>query len=377
MTSPQQTRELMKQLKSAHIEQAIGRIDAGEAGGFAESTKYDLLLEGRRYAPKRVVGLALNGLSGLTFDPYAFKGGEASLCFRTLQRLNFDIVDKDGNHFPKPKYDMLTRDFVVEAIKALAGRATPAQIQDWILPRRPDFKISNVIPDLQLLTVNATARSNHFHNKKPRRCDTGDEFDLLFLESSGHYVFYDPKKHGTWELASVQGDDKLRPLQILGAGPTAVLLTLLEEAERSKEFNARSIQDARINALRQIALRQGQPKFRRDLIAAYEGKCAVTQCDVQDALEAAHIVPFKGLHTNTVRNGLLLRTDIHTLFDLALLRIDPVTMRVVLSPALMSGSYAGLAGTKLHLPRLEGLLPDPEALKVHGELFIASERAIP
>ena len=102
----------------------------------------------------------------------------------------------------------------------------------------------------------------------------------------------------------------------------------------------------------------------------------MTRCDVQDALEAAHIVPFKSLHTNTVRNGLLLRADIHTLFDLALFRIDPVTMQVVLSPTLKSGSYAGLAGTKLHLPRLEALAPDPEALKVHGELFIVLERAV-
>jgi hypothetical protein len=74
MTSPQQARASMKQLRSDHTEQAVSRIDAGEAGGFAQSTKYDLLLEGRWYAPKRMVGLALNVLSVLTFDPYAFKG---------------------------------------------------------------------------------------------------------------------------------------------------------------------------------------------------------------------------------------------------------------------------------------------------------------
>jgi hypothetical protein len=374
MTSPQEARELMKQLKPDHIALAISRIDAGEAGGFADSTKYDLLLKGKRYAPKRVIGLALNSLSGLTFDPYAFKGGEASLCFRTLQRLNFDIVDKDGKDFPRPKYEMLTRDWVVEAIKALSGRATPAQIQAWIVPRRPDFKVSNVVPDLQLLTVNAPARSNHFHNKKPRRCDTGDDFDLLFLETSGQYVFYDPKKHGVWELAHVQGDAKLRPRLVLGAAEASGLLAAQEQAEINKDFDAKSTQDAREKVLRQIALRQGQPKFRRDLIAAYEGKCAVTRCDVQDALEAAHIVPFKGPQTNSVRNGLLLRADIHTLFDLGLFRIDPATYTVILSPALMAGSYAGLAGIKLNLPRLAALFPDPEAFEVHGEHFRRREQ---
>jgi hypothetical protein len=72
----------------------------------------------------------------MTFDPYAFKGGEDSLCFRTLKRLKFDVVDKEGKQYPNriPKYcEQLTREWVVEAIKALGGRATPAQIESYIV----------------------------------------------------------------------------------------------------------------------------------------------------------------------------------------------------------------------------------------------------
>ncbi|WP_169719739.1 HNH endonuclease, partial [Novosphingobium acidiphilum] len=54
---------------------------------------------------------------------------------------------------------------------------------------------------------------------------------------------------------------------------------------------------------------------------AYDGKCAVTSCAIEPLLEAAHIHPYLGPKTNHVTNGMLLRADIHTLFDLGLLAI--------------------------------------------------------
>jgi HNH endonuclease len=64
-------------------------------------------------------------------------------------------------------------------------------------------------------------------------------------------------------------------------------------------------------------------KFRKKLIAAYRGRCAVTDCDAYDALEAAHILPYRGPAFDHVTNGLLRRADIHTLFDLNLIGIEP------------------------------------------------------
>lgn len=71
-----------------------------------------------------------------------------------------------------------------------------------------------------------------------------------------------------------------------------------------------------------VTLRQGQPGFRNALMDAYERRCAVTGCMIEDVLEAAHILPYAGPHTNHVTNGLLLRADIHTLFDRGLIKID-------------------------------------------------------
>jgi hypothetical protein len=74
-------------------------------------------------------------------------------------------------------------------------------------------------------------------------------------------------------------------------------------------------------------------------------------------LEAGHIVEHASSGNNSLGNGLLLRADIHTLFDIGLLRIDPETLAVVLSPALANTPYWELNATVLR-PRVDGSQPD-------------------
>ena len=68
-------------------------------------------------------------------------------------------------------------------------------------------------------------------------------------------------------------------------------------------------------------------------------------------LEAAHITPYLGSLTNHVSNGLLLRTDLHTLFDCGLLAIEPKTRTVVIANALKGSSYAKIAGKVVRPPK--------------------------
>jgi predicted restriction endonuclease len=74
--------------------------------------------------------------------------------------------------------------------------------------------------------------------------------------------------------------------------------------------------------LREIKTRRGQPEFRQSLLFAFEGKCCITNCCVESVLEAAHIIPHSEESNYSVLNGLLLRADIHTLYDLNLIGID-------------------------------------------------------
>lgn len=104
----------------------------------------------------------------------------------------------------------------------------------------------------------------------------------------------------------------------------------------------------RINAA--IVARQGAGQFRKAALAAFEGRCAVTGCNVPEVLEAAHIVPYLGKATNVIGNTLLLRADIHTLFDRGLLSVSSATLAVELAPALKGGAYSSLEGKIATLP---------------------------
>ena len=118
------------------------------------------------------------------------------------------------------------------------------------------------------------------------------------------------------------------------------------------------------------AIRQGQAKFRLDLLDAYGSRCAATEYDISEGLEAAHIRPFRGSHTNETRNGILLRADIHNLFDYGIVGIDPETMKVVLNQRARGSKYSPLHGQPVRLPKDTRREPDRELLlrhlKVHG-----------
>lgn len=104
-----------------------------------------------------------------------------------------------------------------------------------------------------------------------------------------------------------------------------------------------------------IVLRQGQPEFRKNLLKAYNYRCAITGCNAQEALEAAHIRAYSETGNNHPSNGLLLRADLHTLFDLNLISIEPETMTVHIAPKLRSTFYGELHGECLQLPNRQSL----------------------
>lgn len=103
----------------------------------------------------------------------------------------------------------------------------------------------------------------------------------------------------------------------------------------------------RQRVLAAIMRRQGQPDFRKSLLEAYGGRCAITGYNVTEALEAAHIRPYSGRSSNAVSNGLLLRADVHTLFDLYLIGVDPKSSVVTVSPLLKQSAYSTIDGVLL------------------------------
>lgn len=135
------------------------------------------------------------------------------------------------------------------------------------------------------------------------------------------------------------------------------------ETDLPQAFDPGMIEDGRERVAREIAIRRGQAVFRRQLLNAY-GCCAMSGSTVVETLEAAHIVPYQGPVTNHLANGLLLRADVHTLFDFGLLAVDHSTLTILVSKDLDGTEYEVLRGQRLFIGH-SGISPSPEALQMH------------
>lgn len=118
-------------------------------------------------------------------------------------------------------------------------------------------------------------------------------------------------------------------------------------------------EDSRRRIEQQIYVRQGGGAFRRAALRNFDGRCAISGCDVAPVLEAAHIVPYLGAHTNAADNALLLRADLHTLFDQQLLSINAETLKVELDESLRNSIYAELSGQSISISKASS----PETLR--------------
>ena len=172
--------------------------------------------------------------------------------------------------------------------------------------------------------------------------------------------------------------ESLNPRALPVVDPVSDVLVAMASAEVDQEAAAAGGSldddyDVRLRIVRQIVARRGQAGFRAGLLEAYRGRCAVTGFDAAPALEGAHLRPYRGPDSNHVTNGLLLRADIHTLFDLGLLAIDPVTRIITVSKLLAGTQYEFLSGSQLAEPVEVWQHPNQEALEIIWQRFRKTE----
>lgn len=117
-----------------------------------------------------------------------------------------------------------------------------------------------------------------------------------------------------------------------------------------------------------IAHRRGPGELRQNLFAAYNGCCAVTGCSAEPVLEAVYLKSNDRNLSTHPSSGLLLRADIHTLFDLYLLAIAPKSLTVLFSPLLRESGYAEYHGKLLREAIAPEFQPDPTKLQFHWNL---------
>jgi putative restriction endonuclease len=117
--------------------------------------------------------------------------------------------------------------------------------------------------------------------------------------------------------------------------------------------------------------RLGQGAFRVLVADSYRRRCAVTGERVLPALEAAHIRPYAEGGGHEVPNGLLLRRDIHGLFDRGYVTVTP-KLRFEVSRRIKEEfengrDYYALQGRQVQVPERVIERPDADALRWHNE----------
>ena len=142
------------------------------------------------------------------------------------------------------------------------------------------------------------------------------------------------------------------------------------EGEEPQDFLSKKLQYLLATNNKDSKGRKGQSKFRQALIKVYQGTCAITGCDEESALEAAHIIRYSDVGTNHPSNGMLLRADVHTLFDKSLLSVNPQNYEVIVSPKLLGTSYTKLNGRKIKIPKEDSVKPSLNAISQHYQSFL-------
>jgi len=115
--------------------------------------------------------------------------------------------------------------------------------------------------------------------------------------------------------------------------------------------------------------RLGQQAFKAVVLDAYHRHCAVTGAKIRPVLQAAHILPLPDGGEHRLDNGLLLRSDVHIMFDRGYLSVDP-SHRLLVSPRLREDfgngeEFYSRAGEQITVPERKADRPHREFLQWH------------
>jgi putative restriction endonuclease len=346
--------------------------------GFGKARDYRIVAAGKRYDSKAIFGAA-HGYQFPELGPLPWKqfSGGALTVERALAEMGFVVEGPNGiaisgkrasNHLvPGEIYtrESLRGIFATQDATINTGVFRPAGFNSLFL-----FVTESKTADRTQYIDSLDGDTMHWQGQSAGRTDLsviehrprGLEILVFFRKRKYEYEGAGFRYEGPFEYVSHQGAS---PSTFILQRANAEMNVAQRDAEASGSFDLSSVEDAREKTMAGIVRRQGQPAFRRSLLKAYQGCCAITGCNTFEVLEAAHIVPYQGPQTNHVTNGLLLRADLHTLFDLGLITVDPTTKVIVVAPTLRASEYGELHGRPLRLPLMEENQPNEQAIRLH------------
>jgi hypothetical protein len=168
-------------------------------------------------------------------------------------------------------------------------------------------------------------------------CDPGDRFDRFFVSEKQMSALPAPQRQWNIQAAGMplksvvarEIDKIIDDSILLGRWGSTEVDETAQDIVRRKKFIEQSI-------------RPDQQAFRETIRRKYGDTCPVTRCITPAALEAAHISTKEGSDDNSPVNGILLRSDIHALFDRFLITLTEDGTGIEISPELNDSSYAFL-----------------------------------
>lgn len=355
----------------------IGREPFLQKYGFGGSRRYWLVRDGNRYDSKAVIGAA-HGYARPDLGPMQardFSGGAATVG-RVLEELGFRVEFDDpsipneeltsGRLTPGEIYSRadLSSLFDIKDATIRTGVFRPkgtSSVWLFVTENKPDDRtpyLDRLEGDTLCWQGQMAGRTDAWIIEHHAR---GLEILIFYRESKDKYPGYGFRYLGPFAYISHAGN---RPTNFVLQRVIARIEAIQWDVADDDAFDPTTVEDARQRTKRSIAQRRGQKAFRQSLLRAYEGKCAITECSVPDVLEAAHIYPYQGPETNHVTNGLLLRADIHTLFDCGLITIDPDSLTVLVKPQVRDSSYSGYNKQPLRVPQDPAKQPSASALRM-------------
>jgi putative restriction endonuclease len=215
----------------------------------------------------------------------------------------------------------------------------------YVLGVLQDYCLEERLPPITILVVNAAGRPG-----------------------SGFIAFdHDRLDEGLEQVYSYKWSELANPFEFADTGQSYETLvgTLIDSPDDSDEV----YRLVRARGIKQIL-------FRDALVKAYSKRCAFTQITFLETLEACHIVPWAQSSSSEkldVRNGVLLNSFHHKLFDRGLMTISTDYRIVYCDPKTKDGKYtkfdraltASLHGKTMHLPHLIKHRPRKELIERH------------
>ena len=275
-------------------------------------------------------------------DYYAFRGQPGSPFFFRLKSPRSAI----GGFGIVARFDKLPEWLAWECFEQGNGAATITDFQDRLrdLRKTNRIEVRDDLPRIGCIILSAA----HFFSE-----DTWVRQPVDWGRQNLRYKGYDLT---SGEGLRVWQECQERVRSLLGEQPL-----LPGTRETTERFGTPSLVHPRL----------GQGAFRLAVTAAYRGACAVTGEHSLPALEASHIKPYGQGGEHVVSNGLLLRSDLHRLFDRGYITVTP-SLRVEVSRRLRvdyenGRTYYPMQGQRLKVPRAQMEMPAAQYLEWHNQ----------